>query len=221
SAKMPTGTVSGLTSERGAILRTILPEQVASWPPESRLVMEMPLAAPSMMVLAMTEPEKANSEKIATLPERMHILPLTWQLWVELSRTAVKAQSAIRLSATMTSSARKILMPLPFCPLPPPRHSILAMVLPDTMEPSGPLASRQMRMPALPQPSTRLPAITSPRLFMAWMAASAMRSKRQSRIVAPASVIARPTLLSMKWQRSMAMSLAPARVSGAREDEPK
>ena len=38
---------------------------------------------------------------------------------VELSRMAVKAQSAMRLLAISTSSHRKTLMPLPFSPLPP------------------------------------------------------------------------------------------------------
>src|SRR5687768_6350034 len=103
---MPTPRVSGLTAEVAVMLRTILPVQTATWPPESRLVIEMPVAALSMMLLAITEPEKANSEKIATSPQLVQRLPLTWQSRLELRRTAEKAQSAIWLSAMMTSAER-------------------------------------------------------------------------------------------------------------------
>ena len=59
---MPTGRASGLVAELGVMLRTILPVQVARCPPWSRLVIEMPAAAPSTMLSAITEPENPNSE---------------------------------------------------------------------------------------------------------------------------------------------------------------
>ncbi len=68
--------------------------------------MEMPCAAPSMILSAITDPEYANSEKIATSPEPMQTLPRIWQFLPVLMRTALKAQSLMRLSATITSSAR-------------------------------------------------------------------------------------------------------------------
>ncbi|MNL77141.1 hypothetical protein D3C87_2032560 [compost metagenome] len=68
--------------------------------------MEMPVAAPSTTLSVMIEPEKPNSEKIATSPQVRQMLPVTWQFLVVFRRTAVKAQSEMWLSATTTSSAR-------------------------------------------------------------------------------------------------------------------
>ncbi len=107
-----------------------------------------------------------------TSPLRAQLLPVICTLLAELARTAVKAQSAMRLLATMTPWARKMLMPLPFCPVPPALAPMRATRLPVTMVPSSPSLQRWTRMPPLPQSSTVLSVIDSPVDSIARMPAS-------------------------------------------------
>ena len=63
---------------------------------------------------------------------------MIWMSEAALPRTAVKAQSVMRLPETSTLPARKTLTPLPFSPVPPPSARMRAMRLAETMLPSSP-----------------------------------------------------------------------------------
>ena len=54
----------------------------------------------------------------------MQLLAEIWMLLALLARIAEKAQSLTTLFDTMTLLARKTLMPLPFCPVPPLRAAM-------------------------------------------------------------------------------------------------
>jgi hypothetical protein len=84
-----------------------------------------------------------------------------------LARIAEKAQSETWLLVTITLPARKMLMPLPFCPVPPARAEIRVTRLPSISVPSSPTDQRCTRMPPLAQSRTTLRVIASPRLSIA------------------------------------------------------
>src|SRR5690606_35344820 len=139
-----------------------LPLQTESRPPWSRLVMEMPLIASSTTLLAMIEPSKANSAHSAVSPRRAQLLPMIWHAEPELLRMAERAQSRTVLPLTITPPARKMLMPLPYSPVPPASAEMWEMRLPETIVPSSPFSLRQTWMPLLPQWETVLPVIARP-----------------------------------------------------------
>ena len=64
-------------------------------------------------------------------PLRMQVLPAIWMLLALLARIAEKAQSLTMLFETITLLARKTLMPLPFCPVPPLRAAMRLTRLPE------------------------------------------------------------------------------------------
>ncbi len=79
-----------------------------------------------------------------------------------LPRTALKAQSVMRLPETSTLPARKTFTPLPFWPLPPLSARTRTMRLAETRLPSSPASERQTCMPLLPQSAMSLCAISMP-----------------------------------------------------------
>ncbi len=96
---------------------------------------------------------------------------MIWMSEAALPRTALKAQSVMRLPETSTLPARKTLTPLPFSPLPPLSARMRTMRLAETMLPSSPASERQTWMPLLPQSAMSLWAISSPMASTLRMAA--------------------------------------------------
>ena len=90
------------------------------------------------------------------------LLPAICMLLAALARTALTAQSVIRLFDTIAPWARNTDTPLPFGPSPPSPTATLAMRLPVTIVPSSPSDQRSTRMPPLPQSSIVLPVSDSP-----------------------------------------------------------
>ena len=82
-------------------------------------------------------------------------------LLAELARIAENAQSDTWLPVTITLPARKMLMPLPFWPVPPARAAIRITRLPSISVASSPILQRCTRMPPLAQSRTRLRVIDS------------------------------------------------------------
>jgi hypothetical protein len=97
----------------------------------------MPAQTDSRRLPETIAPENANSTKIAVSVMREQLLLTIVTLSPELSRTALKAQSEMRLLATVTLPPRKILMPLPFWPSPPSLAATRSMRLPITNVPSS------------------------------------------------------------------------------------
>ena len=119
-----------------------------------------------------------------TSPLVRQLLPVIWMLFAELARIAVKAQSRMLLSETMTPWARNTLMPLPFSPVPPLSAAMCETRLPVMMVPSSPSLQRHTRMPPLPLLVTTLSVIDMAVDSMARMPASA-QSEMVLRVTRP------------------------------------
>ena len=134
------------------------------------------------------------------------MLPLIWMLLALLARIAEKAQSETRLPETTTLAARKALMPLPFCPVPPLRAPMRSTRLPVTSVPYGAACQRWTRMPPLAQSETVLPAIVSPAASTDQMPASAapeivVRSTRPAARSSASPFLALPVSVQLSMAR--------------------
>ena len=98
---------------------------------------------------------------------------MIWTLDAALPRIAEKAALRMWLPRTITLPARKTLMALPFCPLPPERAAVSSMRLSAIRPPSARLSLCQRRMPPLPDLAMLLAAMRRPRLSLQKSALSA------------------------------------------------